>query len=143
MKRMENDLNTRLDWGAVDHFNTGHPHTHIIVRGRDDLGKNLIIARECITAGFRERASEVIALDLGPRKDSEIEAALKAEVTQDRFTGLEAQLVRSQGEDGLVRVTESDNIRQSHLTGRLHKLEGLALAERAGAATSTKSWRTN
>lgn len=137
MARMENDLNTRLDWVAVDHFNTGHPHTHIIVRGRDDLGKDLIIAREYITTGIRERASEVIALDLGPRKDSEIEAALKAEVTQDRFTTLDAQLIRSQGEDGLVRVAESDNVRQSRLTGRLHKLEGLGLAERTGAA----AWR--
>jgi type IV secretory pathway VirD2 relaxase len=96
MTQVENDLNTRLDWVAVDHFNTGHPHTHIIVRGRDDLGKDLIIAREYITAGLRERASEVIALDLGPRKDSEIEASLRAEVTQDRFTSLDAQLVRSQ-----------------------------------------------
>lgn len=137
MTQVENDLNTRLDWVAVDHFNTGHPHTHIIVRGRDDLGKDLVIAKEYMSAGLRERASEVIALDLGPRRDSEIEAALKAEVTQDRFTSLDAQLVRSQGEDGLVRVTEADILRQSLLTGRLHKLEGLGLAERDGAA----AWR--
>lgn len=137
MTQVENDLNTRLDWVAVDHFNTGHPHTHIIVRGRDDLGKDLIIAREYITAGLRERASEVIALDLGPRKDSEIEASLKAEVTQDRYTSLDAQLVRSQGEGGLVRVTEPDSLRHSHLTGRLHKLEGLGLAEH----TRTGTWR--
>ncbi|MEG8049025.1 hypothetical protein QP178_03655 [Sphingomonas aurantiaca] len=26
MQRMEEDLGTRLDWVAVDHFNTGHPH---------------------------------------------------------------------------------------------------------------------
>ena len=29
--RVEEDLGTRVDWVAVDHFNTGHPHTHIIV----------------------------------------------------------------------------------------------------------------
>jgi len=28
MARMEEDLGTSLDWVAVDHFNTGHPHTH-------------------------------------------------------------------------------------------------------------------
>jgi len=27
MKEMEADLGTRLDWIAVDHHNTGHPHT--------------------------------------------------------------------------------------------------------------------
>src|SRR3546814_3389658 len=26
MKQMEEDLDTRLDWVAVDHYNTGHPH---------------------------------------------------------------------------------------------------------------------
>ncbi len=29
MARMEADLHTKLDWVAADHFNTGHPHTHI------------------------------------------------------------------------------------------------------------------
>ena len=38
MRQMEEDLGTRLDWVAVDHFNTGHPHSHVVIRGRDDLG---------------------------------------------------------------------------------------------------------
>jgi type IV secretory pathway VirD2 relaxase len=33
MRQMEEDLGTRLDWVAVDHFNTGHPHSHVVVRG--------------------------------------------------------------------------------------------------------------
>ena len=41
MQTMEDDLGTRLDWVAVDHFNTGHPHTHIVLRGRDDQDKDL------------------------------------------------------------------------------------------------------
>jgi type IV secretory pathway VirD2 relaxase len=32
MRQTEKDLDTKLDWIAVDHHNTGHPHTHIIVR---------------------------------------------------------------------------------------------------------------
>src|SRR5690606_14878426 len=31
--QMEKDLGTRLDWVAVDHWNTEHPHVHLIVRG--------------------------------------------------------------------------------------------------------------
>ncbi|HBI18487.1 MAG TPA: type VI secretion protein, partial [Brevundimonas sp.] len=41
VSRMEADLGTRLDWVAVDHWNTDNPHTHLIVRGRDDTGKDL------------------------------------------------------------------------------------------------------
>ena len=53
MRQMEEDLGTRLDWVAVDHFNTGHPHSHVVVRGRDDLGKDLIIAQDYITDASR------------------------------------------------------------------------------------------
>jgi type IV secretory pathway VirD2 relaxase len=66
MQRMEDDLNTKLDWVAVDHFNTGHPHTHIVVRGRDDQGKDLIIARDYITHGIRARAQDLVTMELGP-----------------------------------------------------------------------------
>lgn len=67
MTQMEADLGTRLDWVAVDHFNTAHPYAHIMLRGVDDTGQNLIIAREYISHGIRERAAERWTLDLGPR----------------------------------------------------------------------------
>src|ERR1700722_17150602 len=56
MQQMEEDLGTKLDWVAVDHFNTGHPRTHIVLRGKDDRGKDLVIAREYMSQGMRERA---------------------------------------------------------------------------------------
>jgi type IV secretory pathway VirD2 relaxase len=49
MAQMEKDLGTRLDWVAVDHFNTGHPHTHIILRGKDERGADLVISRDYIS----------------------------------------------------------------------------------------------
>lgn len=33
MSQVEKDLGSKLDWVAVDHFNTGHPHSHIICAG--------------------------------------------------------------------------------------------------------------
>jgi len=53
MRQMEKDLDTQLDWIAVDHHNTGHPHTHIIVRGVTDDGKILNIAGDYIAHGVR------------------------------------------------------------------------------------------
>jgi hypothetical protein len=46
--QMEHDLDARLDWVAVDHFNTGHPHTHLVIRGRDQNGRELVMARDYI-----------------------------------------------------------------------------------------------
>jgi type IV secretory pathway VirD2 relaxase len=51
MRQMELDLATRLDWIAVDHHNTGHPHTHIIIRGVLDDGRILNIAGDYIAHG--------------------------------------------------------------------------------------------
>lgn len=41
MGAMEKDLGTRLDWVAVDHFNTEHPHTHIGCGARTSSARTL------------------------------------------------------------------------------------------------------
>ena len=38
MADAERDLGTKLDWVAVDHWNTDNPHIHVLVRGRADDG---------------------------------------------------------------------------------------------------------
>ena len=57
MGRMEADLGTRLDWVAVDHWNTDNPHTHVVLRGKDQTGKDLVIAGDYIAHGMRNRAA--------------------------------------------------------------------------------------
>lgn len=129
MARMEEDLGTKLDWVAVDHYNTGHPHTHILVRGRDQRGKDLIIARDYITTGMRERAAEIVSLDFGPRSDFEIEDRLRREVEQERLTNIDRRLIRDMDEAGLVVASDRDAFQQSLRAGRLQKLRRLGLAE--------------
>ncbi|HWV60864.1 MAG TPA: relaxase/mobilization nuclease RlxS [Sphingopyxis sp.] len=133
MAQMEADLGTALDWVAVDHFNTGHPHTHIIVRGKDDRGKDLIIAREYITGGMRERAAELIDLDLGPRSDDAVRQRLRSEIEQDRLTGIDRALLREAETDILVGSAARGPFDQTLRIGRLRKLERLGLAEPMGA----------
>jgi type IV secretory pathway VirD2 relaxase len=128
MTQMEEDLGTKLDWVAVDHYNTGHPHTHIIVRGKDDKGHDLIISPAYISTGIRERAAELIRIDLGPRTDREIEARLHAEIDAERLTGLDRQLLRMEN-DGTVSLAGNSPFRQTLFTDRLKHLERLGLAE--------------
>lgn len=137
MARMEEDLGTKLGWVAVDHFNTGHPHTHIIVRGKDDRGKDLIIAREYITQGMRERAAELVDLDLGPRTTDAIQARLHGEVEQERLTSIDRALLRDADAGRLVGSGARDAFDQTVRMGRLRKLERLGLATQMGAST----WR--
>ncbi len=138
MAQMETDLNTKLDWVAADHFNTGHPHSHIVLRGKDDKGDDLVIAREYISHGIRERAAEIVTLDLGPRTDLAIEDRLRREVEQERFTSLDRSLLKEIDTDGIVRpARQRDPFRQALRSGRLQKLRRLGLAEEATAG----QWR--
>lgn len=129
MTQAEKDLGTKLDWVAVDHFNTGHPHSHILVRGKDDQGRDLIIAREYITKGLRQRAVDLVNLDLGPRTDREIMRSTLREISQERFTGIDRRLLRAVDTEGLVSPSHRDGVEQSLRAGRLATLTRMGLAD--------------
>lgn len=129
MAQMEEDLGTRLDWVAVDHFNTAHPHSHVMLRGKDDSGQNLVIARDYLAHGLRGRASEIATLDLGPRTQLEIEMRMRRDVDAERLTGLDRRLLREGERSLLVSAADPDSLVQSLRAGRLAKLNALGLAE--------------
>ncbi len=130
--QVEQDLGTKLDWVAVDHFNTGHPHSHVLVRGVDDRGKDLIIAREYISHGLAMRAAELANLDLGPRSDREILDARRSEIGQERFTGIDRTLLQARDQDELVSSFHADGIEQSLRAARLSTLARMGLATEEG-----------
>ena len=141
MGAMEKDLGTRLDWVAVDHFNTEHPHSHIVLRGKDELGKDLVIARDYIAHGMRRRASELLTLELGPQTEQEIRQKLARQVDQDRFTDLDRALVRD-AIDGIVDARSDPQrpdarFRHAMKVGRLRVLARRGLAEE----TEPGRWR--
>ncbi|HEY0822138.1 MAG TPA: relaxase/mobilization nuclease and DUF3363 domain-containing protein [Rhizobacter sp.] len=135
MARMEGDLGTSLDWVAVDHWNTDNPHTHIVLRGRDQTGQDLIIARDYIARGMRQRACELATEWLGPRTEREIREGLLREVEQERWTSLDRGL-QQQARDGVVDLTtaDSDAARSPRtlLIGRLQRLTDMGLAQPDG-----------
>ena len=128
MSRMEADLGTRLDWVAVDHWNTDNPHTHIVLRGKDDTGKDLVIARDYIAEGMRNRAVELATEWLGPRTELEIQRSLQREVQQERWTSLDRSLLR-ECQAGVLRLEAlAHHPRRQLLIGRLQHLQRLGLA---------------
>ena len=135
MARMEADLDTSLDWVAVDHHNTGHPHTHIMLRGRDDLGQDLVIARDYVAHGMRERAAEIVTLDLGPRSDLEIEDRFAKQISQERLTDLDRVLRRAADDDGELSLTAAKaGTVHRHWAGRLQTLARMGLAKEVAPA---------
>ena len=139
MTDMEADLGTRLDWVAVDHWNTDNPHIHILLRGRTDDGRDLVIDKDYIREGLRGRAEERVTIELGLRSEREIDNALAREVDADRWTSLDARLQRMADERGGVIDLRPDpqrnqNDMDRHLIGRAGKLERMELATRLAPA---------
>ncbi len=133
MKQVEADLGTKLDWVAVNHYNTGHPHVHIIVNGRDDTGVDLVINGDYLSAGLRERASELASLELGPVTEIEQTRKLSAEIDQDRFTRIDRAMTEEADARFLdLRHEPAEPRRQFERTLRLRRLGKL---EKMGLAT--------
>lgn len=141
MSQIEKDLGTRLDWVAVNHFNTGHPHVHVIVNGRDELGEDLVINGDYIAHGVRERASELVTLDLGPVTEIEQQRKLAAEIDQDRFTRLDRALVAEAQEGHLDLRHEPGDARG--LSDRALRLARLGKLKKMGLATEIAPGRWN
>ena len=134
MHRVETDLETRLDWVAMDHWDTDNPHTHIVVRGRAADGQNLVIAPDYMAHGMRKRASDLATEWMGPRTELEIRRSLQREVDQERLTSLDRALIK-QAMDQTVDLTSqpTGRQRQTLLRARLQRLETMSLAERMDA----------
>jgi len=135
MTDMAKDLDTRLDWVAVDHWNTDNPHVHILVRGKADDGRDLVIDRGYISEGMRARAEQRVTMELGARSEQDIERTLNREIDADRWTSLDRRLQRMAGElDGVVDLRpdpqRNSNPGNQHLIGRATKLERMELADR-------------
>jgi type IV secretory pathway VirD2 relaxase len=152
MEQMERDLKTRLEWVAVSHFNTEHPHVHIALRGIREDGSALTIDRVYIRSGIRHRAEDLCTKQLGYRTELDAIAAEEREVSQHRFTSLD-KAIAARGQSVSTGVAENAThfvfaaapqptrpflqARQHHLNARLLSLSRMGLAEPIGPDT----WR--
>jgi type IV secretory pathway VirD2 relaxase len=132
-KQMETDLGTRLDWVAVDHWNTDNPHVHLLLRGVDGEDGDLVISRDYISQGLRSRAEELVAIELGPKPEHEIRNSLEREVTAERWTRLDREIRLAADETGYIDLRpensgKSDPEIRRLMVGRLQHLEKMALA---------------
>ena len=137
--QMERDLGTRLDWVAVDHWNTDNPHVHLLVRGVTDDGSDLVIARDYISRGLRSRAEDLVALELGPKPEHEVRSVLEREVDAERWTRLDTEIRISTDDTGIVDLRPEQPIASDPqirrlMIGRLQRLERMGLAAPAGPA---------
>jgi type IV secretory pathway VirD2 relaxase len=137
--QMERDLGTRLDWVAVDHWNTDNPHVHLLVRGIAEDGSDLVISRDYISHGLRFRAEDLVSAELGPKPEHEIRSSLEREVEAERWTRLDVAIRMAADETGFIDLRPDNpgandpEVRRLAI-GRLQRLERMGLTTAAGPA---------
>src|SRR5438034_11297502 len=143
VSHMERDLGTRLEWVAIDHYNTDNPHVHLLVRGRDARGQALQIHPDYLKQGIRRRSQDLATQVLGYRSEREIVLSRGQAVERLRFTDIDRALIRHGGTRGLVTIDgptpkapAARAFRQQE-PRRLQMLEDLGLAEKVW----TRTWR--
>ncbi|MGH7437448.1 MAG: DUF3363 domain-containing protein [Polyangiaceae bacterium] len=132
MKRVGKDLGRELEWGAVNHYDTAHPHAHVVVRGVDRDGCEVRFDRAYISGGIRWRAQEIATQELGPRRESEVRRTYEKEITQNRLTSLDRELERL-SEGGCLELRtpkQRTRIDLCTLHARLDHLESMRMVER-------------
>ncbi|UPT63305.1 MAG: DUF3363 domain-containing protein [Hyphomonadaceae bacterium JAD_PAG50586_4] len=135
MRRVEMDLGTRIDWIAAEHHDTGHPHIHLLARGVDDQGRDLVMSRDYVSHGFRGRAEELATEILGPRLEHD---RLSQAVKLERFTELDRELLhRARGGEISMNMMGDDGMQASRLVQRLNTLEAWEFADQ----TKPGAWR--
>ncbi|RYZ05408.1 MAG: DUF3363 domain-containing protein, partial [Alphaproteobacteria bacterium] len=125
MAGLEGKLGTKLDWIALDHWDTDNPHTHILVRGKRSDGQDLFIPSRLISSGIREHAQEIVTRVLGPRLEADIARDRWREIGEARITQLDRQLLQAQ-----VNASGPVTVHRPDLIARLERLERWGLAER-------------
>ena len=145
LARMEGDLRTTLQWVAVAHYNTEHPHVHVALRGIDAEGHALRLSRDYIRQGIRSAAEDLCTRQLGYRTEFDAATAQRREVHEHRYTSLDRVIKRDavwpesvastfftiERDPNQIGGNSTARLMQRHTTERLIALEGMGLAERA------------
>lgn len=138
IEQMEQDLGTKLQWVAVAHYNTEHPHVHVALRGIRDSGDALLLGRDYVRSGVRERAEKLCTALLGYRTEQDAAEALRRETGESRYTSLDRLIKRrSEWTDRGSAAFRTDSVRnqaqQQYVHSRLIVLQSMGLAAPAGA----------
>ena len=150
MGRVALEVGSPLEWVAVRHYNTDHPHVHVALRSRSKDGREVWLSRQFVQQGVRDISEKAATATLGLRTEKDIREAQFREIEQARVTALDRSIMRMRertfkGKQFDVTMSprtfhtlpprERDVAWAMH--GRLEHLAGMGLVMKNG----TSSWR--
>lgn len=146
--QMANNLGTELEWVAVAHHNTEHPHPHVhmVIRGVGSDGQSLRLKRDYVRHGIRGIAEDMCTRQLGYRTSRDAAEAERREIGETRFTSLDRAILREAQKSApgwetaniiIVKNPAQTGLNESARLHLNHVVARLAVLQRMGFAEST------
>src|SRR5215510_6970824 len=117
MRQVEVDLGGPLEWLAANHYDTAHPHTHIVIRGVIE-GEDLYMKKGYLKHGLRERASEMLTKLIGRTRDQ-----VREQVREEERSWL-ASLSQEDRRHLTSAELFTQEVRRLHLASAERRLDG-------------------
>jgi len=128
-----------LTWVAINHHDTDQPHAHVLIRGIRANGSTLVIPREMISQGIRQRAESHAQSLLGDKTRTEAEQQLFGRTRANYWTDIDRKLTKlAEANGGLLapdELTRTDTF-GAVARGRVTHLERMGLVTRSKAGVA-------
>lgn len=150
MTAIQKDVGAPLEWVAVAHYNTDHPHVHIALRSVTRNDKELHFPKDYIRTSIRAHAQAAATQQIGYRAQHDIDRARQKEIGQQRLTAIDRNIARLRPAGNVGAAFEvtinpraAKSLRSDRqadviaMGARLRHLEGMGLATNSGTGTWT------
>lgn len=129
--QMQTDLGEKLQWAAIDHYNTDNPHVHLLVRGVRENGEILRIAPDYIKRGIREISKGLATQELGYRTERDNVRARERVIQAYHLTAMDKIIEGRMNERGEVTLKGLSGVKLSQTLRRLQHLQEIGLASKS------------
>ena len=143
VEKLEKQTGYKFYWQGACHFNTAHPHAHLLINGVDKQGRKVNIPRDIVKTFMRETARDLCTKQIGLRTQRDLDREKEQELVAQRFTKLDSYIQEISEEHGGKRVPVAEPFKdKERVLARLETLRKLKLCTyENNGYTLKKDWQ--
>lgn len=127
VETLEKQTGYSFYWQGANHYNTAHPHSHILINGVDKNGKEVEIPRDIVKTFMRDYARDICTAQIGHRTKAEIALERSKEPEALRYTRLD-ETIKSLGVTPNTIQVNKIIFDKERILARLENLRKIGLA---------------
>ena len=131
IKNVELQTGYELYWLAAEHYNTAHPHVHLLINGKDKNGQDVYIVPDLVKTYMRDIARDICTSLVGSRTDEQIREEKRNQLKAARYIKLDREIESLMFTNNTVD-TKSIFTKKELLLTRLEHLHTMGLCKRDG-----------